>query len=294
MRRIILPALVLSLALSGCKGEPKAKGEAKATATATKAGETGEAKAAPDAKADVKADVKAEGETTPPADFKPTPPPEPPALSKDDAEKTAYVVGVLLARQLDALVFSPKELEMLKQGLADAAGGKKLAIQPDQFQMKVSQLGTSRRPLYLERQKKQGGEFLQKMAKEKGAETLPSGVVYVPVKEGTGAQPKENDTVKVHYTGRLSSGTIFDTSAKNGKPGEFPLNGVVKCWGDGVGKMKVGGKAKLGCPAATAYGDMGRPPVIPPGSVLTFEVELLEVVPPPPPPPPAPDQAKKK
>jgi FKBP-type peptidyl-prolyl cis-trans isomerase FkpA len=109
-----------------------------------------------------------------------------------------------------------------------------------------------------------------------GTETLPSGVTVTQITEGSGAQPKATDTVTVHYRGTLADGTEFDSSYKRGEPAAFPLNRVVPCWTQGLQKMKVGGKAKLVCPPATAYGDRGAGP-IPPNSTLTFEVELLKI-----------------
>jgi len=82
----------------------------------------------------------------------------------------------------------------------------------------------------------------------------------------------------VHYTGTLIDGTVFDSSVQRGQPATFPLNGVVKCWTEGMQQIKVGGKAKLICPSDLAYGDQGRPPQIPGGATLVFEVELLEIV----------------
>ncbi|MFE8643872.1 FKBP-type peptidyl-prolyl cis-trans isomerase [Sphingomonas sp. NCPPB 2930] len=109
------------------------------------------------------------------------------------------------------------------------------------------------------------------------AEVLPSGVNIEHLKVGTGAQPTADSTVKVHYRGTLADGKEFDSSYKRGEPISFPLNGVIPCWTEGVQKMKVGGKAKLVCPPATAYGSRGAGGVIPPGATLTFEIELLDV-----------------
>lgn len=107
-------------------------------------------------------------------------------------------------------------------------------------------------------------------------EKLPSGVVVEQLKQGTGPQPTAEDVVRVNYRGTLANGTEFDASAKHGGPATFPLNRVIPCWTQGVQKMKVGGKAKLTCPAATAYGDRAVGP-IPPNSDLTFEIELLGI-----------------
>ncbi len=109
------------------------------------------------------------------------------------------------------------------------------------------------------------------------AETLPSGVKVVHVVDGTGPQPKATDAVKVHYRGTLANGTEFDSSYKRGEPATFPLNRVVPCWTEGMQKIKVGGKATLTCPPATAYGERGAGGVVPPNATLTFDVELLAI-----------------
>jgi FKBP-type peptidyl-prolyl cis-trans isomerase FkpA len=114
-------------------------------------------------------------------------------------------------------------------------------------------------------------------AAEAGAVVKPSGLVFRSLTEGTGASPAATDTVKVHYRGTFPDGREFDSSYKTGAPAEFPLNRVIKCWTEGVGLMKVGGKAKLTCPAAIAYGERGAGNVIPPNATLQFEVELLGI-----------------
>ena len=109
------------------------------------------------------------------------------------------------------------------------------------------------------------------------AETLPSGVKVTHTLVGSGANPKASDAVKVHYRGTLANGTEFDSSYKRGQPATFPLSRVVPCWTEGMQKIKVGGKATLACPPATAYGDRGAGGVVPPNATLTFEVELLAI-----------------
>jgi FKBP-type peptidyl-prolyl cis-trans isomerase FkpA len=107
--------------------------------------------------------------------------------------------------------------------------------------------------------------------------TAPGGLVYQSLKDGTGASPAATDVVRVHYRGTFPDGREFDSSYKRGEPAEFPLNGVIPCWTQGVQKMKVGGKARLTCPPALAYGERGAGTVIPPNATLNFEIELLGI-----------------
>ena len=116
-------------------------------------------------------------------------------------------------------------------------------------------------------------------AKEPGAVVTPSGLVFRSLKDGTGPSPTATDTVKVHYRGTFPDGREFDSSYKRNEAIEFPLSGVIKCWTEGVQKMKVGGKAKLTCPPSIAYGERGAPGAIPPNAALVFKVELLGVTP---------------
>jgi FKBP-type peptidyl-prolyl cis-trans isomerase FkpA len=122
-------------------------------------------------------------------------------------------------------------------------------------------------------------DFAKKAAAEAGAEVTASGLVYRTLKDGAGASPLATETVRVHYRGTLPDGKEFDSSYARNAPAEFPLNRVIKCWTEGVAKMKVGGKAKLTCPPAIAYGERGTPGgPIPPNATLQFEVELLGIV----------------
>jgi FKBP-type peptidyl-prolyl cis-trans isomerase FkpA len=108
-------------------------------------------------------------------------------------------------------------------------------------------------------------------------ETLPSGVTVEHIKVGTGDNPKASDTVTVHYRGTLENGKEFDSSYSRNSPASFPLSRVIPCWTEGVQKIKVGGKAKLVCPAKTAYGERGAGNAVPPNAPLNFEVELLSI-----------------
>jgi len=119
---------------------------------------------------------------------------------------------------------------------------------------------------------------LKAAAAEKGAVVTPSGLVFLSLKDGSGASPAATDTVRVHYRGTFTDGREFDSSFKRGQPAEFPLNRVIPCWTEGVQKMKPGGKAKLTCPSAIAYGERGAGGTIPPNTTLQFEVELLGIV----------------
>ncbi len=114
-------------------------------------------------------------------------------------------------------------------------------------------------------------------AKEPGAVVTPSGLVYRSLKDGTGPSPTATDTVRVHYRGTFPDGREFDSSYKRNEAIEFPLTGVIKCWTEGVQKMKVGGKAKLTCPPSIAYGERGAGTAVPPNATLHFEVELLGI-----------------
>jgi len=120
-------------------------------------------------------------------------------------------------------------------------------------------------------------DIAAKAAKEPGAEVTPSGLVYRALKEGSGPSPQATDKVRVHYRGTFPDGKEFDSSYSRGQPAEFALDRVIKCWTEGVQRLKVGGKAKLTCPPAIAYGERGAGGVIPPNATLQFEVELLSI-----------------
>lgn len=199
-----------------------------------------------------------------------------PKLESDD-EKTIYALGMMLSDSVKAYNLNPAELEILKAGLMDGATNKEPKVNAPDYRQKLQQLAQSRAAAIAETEKKDAVTFLEQAAKQEGAEKTESGLIYVELTPGTGESPKETDRVKVHYHGTLRSGEVFDSSVERGSPATFPLNRVVKCWTEGVQKMKVGGKSKLICPSDIAYGDRGAPPKIKPGAPLVFEVELLAI-----------------
>jgi FKBP-type peptidyl-prolyl cis-trans isomerase FkpA len=226
--------------------------------------------------------IGAKPTTTPPPPAKPAPGAKPAALPagkaplKTDDDKTIYALGLSIARSLKQFDLSAAEVEVVKQALSDAAAGNP-AVPIDEWGPRIQGLAQTRASRLAEREKAAAKAYLDQRAAEPGAERTPSGLVFFDLTPGTGPSPKDTDTVRVHYRGTLIDGTEFDSSYKRNEPAEFPLNQVVRCWTEGVQKMKVGGKARLVCPSDLAYGDRGSPPVIPGGATLIFEIELLGI-----------------
>jgi FKBP-type peptidyl-prolyl cis-trans isomerase FkpA len=270
---ILLPALALA------QTPPAAAPAATPAKKASTPAKTSPAAAAPQAKPATAAATAAPG-----------------TLATDD-EKTIYAVGLAISRQIAMFNLTPPELEILKRAISDSAAGK-----PEEdlnvWGPKIQPFMTARVAVVAEKEKAASASYLAKAAAEPGAVKTDSGLVYRELTAGTGESPKATDTVKVNYRGMLTNGTEFDSSYKRNEPTQFALNGVIKCWTEGVQRMKVGGKSMLICPSDIAYGNVGHPPTIPGGATLTFEIELLEIVaakaPAPPPAPKAPAPVKKK
>ncbi len=212
---------------------------------------------------------------------KPEAAPKKPQEAKPNDMQTMYGVGLAIARSLETFALAPAELDQVLKGVRDGVSGKSKVAFDQKLQAAINDLARARAPKAQEkaaaREKDSGAPYLAKMAKEPNAKKTASGAIVIQEKEGGGAAPKETDKVKVNYTGTLVNGTVFDSSQGRG-PAEFPVNQVIKCWTEALQLMKVGGKAKVVCPSAIAYGDRGNPPVIPGNAVLTFEVELLDIV----------------
>ena len=195
-----------------------------------------------------------------------------------EEQKMLYALGFAVANSFRGAHFEASELELIQRGLADGILGNEARVAMKEYGPKVNTLISERVTLAASKEKEAGQAYCDEAAKTEGAVKTASGAIYIELEKGDGAQPGPTDQVKLHYHGTLRDGTIFDSSVDRGAPSTFRVNGVVPCFSEGVQQMNVGGKAKLVCPADTAYGDRGSPPLIKPGAALTFEVELLEII----------------
>jgi FKBP-type peptidyl-prolyl cis-trans isomerase FkpA len=198
-----------------------------------------------------------------------------------EEQKTIYALGLAVARNLKSFDLTPEEVKMMEAGLTAGLTGAKPAVDFASYEPKLDPLAQARNAVRTKREKEASAAFLKSAAAASGAKARPSGVVYRELKAGTGDHPSVDDKVRVHYTGKLRDGTVFDSSVERGQPADFPLNRMIPCWQEALPLMKVGGKAEIACPSDAAYGDKGMPPGtgdrIPPGAALSFEIELLGI-----------------
>lgn len=204
------------------------------------------------------------------------------AAPMSDEQKSIYAYGAAVGKQVGQqtgqLRLTPEELEIFRSGFTDTLTGKEPAVEIEKYEQSFQQFAEARINAGAEETRKRGEDFLAAAAGEEGAVKTDSGLVYRTLTPGTGESPKATDTVRVHYEGKLTDGTVFDSSRQRGEPVEFGLDRVIPCWTEGVQRMKVGETARLVCPSSIAYGDRGAGGSIPPGATLAFEVELLDIV----------------
>lgn len=197
-------------------------------------------------------------------------------------DKVSYAIGLDIGKNLKA-----QEIEAdpanIARGIKDALSDAKPLLTDEQireiftaFQAELQTKRAERMKVDGEKNLKAGAAFLEENKAKEGVKTLPSGLQYKEITPGTGATPKDSDTVTTHYKGTLIDGTEFDSSYKRGEPATFPVNGVIKGWTEALQLMKEGAKWQLFIPAELAYGEQGRPS-IPPNSVLIFDIELVKV-----------------
>jgi FKBP-type peptidyl-prolyl cis-trans isomerase FklB len=217
-----------------------------------------------------------------------------PLVLTTEKDKQSYAIGLNVGQSLhrDGIAVDPR---IVVRGLQDAMAGGKVLLTDDQIKTvmtdlknQVRQQQEAKRQAALETNKKEGAAFLAANATKPGVVTLPSGLQYKILVEGTGPKPTADDRVVCNYRGMLLSNTEFDSSYKRGQPATFPVTGVIKGWTEALQLMPVGSKWQLFIPADLAYGERGQA-TIEPNATLVFEVELLSIVPKAPPTPtPAP------
>ena len=205
----------------------------------------------------------------------------PPAVEK---QKVGYLVGADVGRSL-APIKSEFDLAVVLQGVRTVFdGGEPLLGEAEANSVREAFSGRLQAKMHAEasalsgKNKAEGDAFLTKNKAVKGVFTTPSGLQYMILRQGAGERPKPGATVRVNYEGTLLDGTVFDSSYERGQPAEFALSQVIPGWTEGVGMMPVGGKYRFWIPSALAYGEKG-PPGIGPNAMLTFDVELLGIVP---------------
>ncbi|GAB4344251.1 MAG: FKBP-type peptidyl-prolyl cis-trans isomerase [Desulfobulbaceae bacterium] len=200
-----------------------------------------------------------------------------------DAQKLSYALGMDLGAYFKTLG-EDLDLDVLYKGLVDSYKGNEPLLTKEEtaqvqqeFARKQQEKQIKQTLDMITKNNKAANDFLQENAKKEGVKTTESGLQYKVLTQGDGPRPKAEDTVKVHYRGTLLDGSEFDSSYSRNEPAVFPLNQVIPGWTEAVQLMNVGSKYQLFLPPNLAYGDRGAPPVIEPGSMLIFEVELLGI-----------------
>jgi FKBP-type peptidyl-prolyl cis-trans isomerase FklB len=203
----------------------------------------------------------------------------------NELDSVAYSIGMNIATNLKGQGLDKINVALLSKAIQDVLKSAKTDLDESQAQMllgnyfnKIQSQRQAEESKKFEGNKLAGEKFLEENKKKAGVVTLPSGLQYEIMKAGDGPKPTINSTVKTHYHGTLTDGTVFDSSVQRGQPAEFPVGGVIQGWVEALQLMPVGSKWKLYVPYNLAYGERSSGPSIKPYSMLIFEVELLEIV----------------
>jgi FKBP-type peptidyl-prolyl cis-trans isomerase FkpA len=188
-----------------------------------------------------------------------------------------YALGVSIGTSLKSLG-AEFSMDQLVAGMKDVVEGKTPKITADEANQQIQTEMVAVQAKKAEKALADEKAFLEKNKAKSGVTTTASGLQYEVTTKGTGAMPKATDTVKVDYVGKLLDGTEFDSSIKRGQPAQFPLNGVIPGWTEGIQLMNVGSKYTFYIPSTLAYGAQGAGGAVPPNSTLIFEVTLLDIV----------------
>lgn len=200
------------------------------------------------------------------------------AALKNEIDSVSYAIGLSVAKFYKQSNLTNINTAMLVKAINDVRNNGKLVMNEDQANSCMANFMKKAQSEKSAGNRKIGEDFLAANKNKPGVVTLPSGLQYLVMKEGTGPRPTATDKVKVHYHGTLIDGRVFDSSVDRGQPIELAVNGVIPGWTEALQLMPVGSKWKLFIPSSLAYGDQQAGPLITPGSTLVFEVELLDIV----------------
>ena len=206
------------------------------------------------------------------------------ATLKTDEQKFSYAMGMDLGKDLKSLE-EKFDLNLLQKGINDGYSGEKqlltdeeaMTIQQD-FAKRQREKQIKKTVETIQKNRKEADDFLSANMKKEGVQATKSGLQYKVITMGTGSKPKPEDKVKVNYKGKTIKDEEFDSSYKRNEPAEFQVDQVIQGWQEALPLMPVGSTFELFIPPDLAYGDRGAPPVIEPGSLLIFEVQLLDIV----------------
>ncbi len=196
------------------------------------------------------------------------------------AQKASYGIGLNMGKSLAQEGMDDLDSKAVALGIEDAIGKKEQRIKDEDLMEAFASLQerAEERLLAMQGENAEAGKkFLEENGKREGVITTPSGLQYEIIKKAEGPQPKVDDIVTVHYEGRLTDGSVFDSSIERGNPIDLPVGGVIPGWVEGLQLMHVGEKFKLYIPSELAYGEQSPSPMIPPSSVLVFDLELLAI-----------------
>lgn len=196
----------------------------------------------------------------------------------NDTDSISYLIGISVGKSLKQSDVDQINASAFARGISEVYGKDSLKITDEQLQMKIQAYFMKLQQKIAEKSAKENAEFFAKNKTAPGVITLPSGLQYIVVKEGTGVTPDSTSTVSVNYTGTLVDGKKFDSNA-GGEPVKFPVTGVIPGWTEALLKMKVGSKWKVFIPSNLGYGERGGPrgSGIKPNAALIFDVELVNV-----------------
>ncbi len=199
------------------------------------------------------------------------------SVPETEDQKILNALGQAIAQNVLSAGLSEEDLSFVQRGLSDAVLGRDALVELTEYGPKIQAFMEQQSAGVAEGELVLANAFMEEQAGVEGAERTESGIVIQEITAGPGASPTAEDTVQVHYHGRLRDGTVFDSSVDRDEPATFPLAGVIPCWTEGLQHISVGGKSRLVCPPNLAYGPQGTPG-IPGNAALLFEVELLDIV----------------